>query len=121
MKSCSHLVLPAALAGLILFSPSVLNAQTTTAPIVVKQTTPKPTKPVWLKAEVVHADRNSMIVREQSNEVRIHTFTYADQLKPKMERFAEQNGFQSGDKVKILYQPGQTVALKVRGKPSKPL
>jgi hypothetical protein len=121
MKSYRQLVLSAALAGFVVFSPSVLDAQTTIAPIVVKQTTPKPTKPVWLKAEVVHADRNSIIVREQADGVAIHTFTYSDLLKPKMEKFADQNGFQSGDKVKILYQPGQTVALKLRGKPSKPL
>jgi len=91
------------------------------APIVVRQSPAKPTKSVWLKAEVIHADRNSIIVRERGDLVAIHTFTYSTQLKTKMETFADQGGFHVGDKVEILYQPGQSVALKLHGKPSKSL
>jgi hypothetical protein len=93
------------------------------APIVVKK--PKnsatPSKASWLKAEVIHADANSMIVREQANGMMLHTFTYTAGLQPQMQRVVDQGGYQYGDKVEILYQSGQTVALKVRGKPSKPL
>jgi hypothetical protein len=122
MKSYRHLVLPAALAGFIAIAASASNAQTsTTAPIVVRQSAAKPAKSVWLRAEVVHADRTSIVVREQGNLVAIHTFTYSARLKQKMESLADQGGFQSGDKVKILYLPGQSVALKLHGKPSKPL
>jgi hypothetical protein len=75
----------------------------------------------WLKAEVIHFDSNSMIVREEANERVVHTFTYAPELKDKMQQILDRGGYQYGDKVKILYEPGQTVALKVHGKPSKPL
>jgi hypothetical protein len=75
----------------------------------------------WLKAEVIHADSNSIIVREQDNGMMIHTFTYTSDLQPQMQKLMDQGGYQYGDKVRILYQQGQTVALKVRGKPSKPL
>jgi hypothetical protein len=92
------------------------SAQTTSAPMVVKQTTPKK---VWLKAEVIHADGNTLIVREQANERIVHSFTYDSKIKAKMQQVADQGGYQTGDKVKILYVPGQDVALKVRGKPSK--
>jgi hypothetical protein len=76
---------------------------------------------IWLGAEVIHADAHSMLVREQGNERMIHTFTYAEGLQAKMQQIADAGGYQYGDKVKILYQPGQNVALKIRGKPSKPL
>jgi hypothetical protein len=75
----------------------------------------------WLKAEVIHFDSNSMIVREEANERVLHTFTYAPELKDKMQLILDRGGYQYGDKVKILFQPGQTVALKIVGRPSKPL
>jgi len=75
----------------------------------------------WLKAEVIHADSNTVIVREQANGMMIHTFNFAPELKDKMQAILDHGGFQYGDKVSILFQPGQTVALKIHGKPSKPL
>ncbi|HEY6905403.1 MAG TPA: hypothetical protein VI216_13920 [Candidatus Acidoferrales bacterium] len=96
------------------------------APIVTKiisTITPKgaPKGANWVKAEVVHADANSIIVREQANEMAIHTFNFAPELKDKMQAILDKGGYQYGDKVDILYQPGQTVALRIHGKPSKPL
>jgi hypothetical protein len=120
MKSYRYLLLAAALAAAAATAISPLKAQTgESTPIIVKQSAPKTPKAVWLNAEVVRADRVSIVVRERNNLVAIHTFTYGDQLKPKMEAVANEGGFQSGDRVKILYQPGQSVALKVHGKPSK--
>lgn len=95
------------------------------APVVVKvlnsatgKTAPKGN---WMKAEVIHIDANSIIVREQANGMLIHTFTYSVELKNAMQKFLDNGGYQYGDKVKILYQPGQNVAMRVLGKPSKPL
>ena len=66
------------------------------APIVVKK--PKnsatPSKASWLKAEVIHADANSMIVREQANGMMLHTFTYTAGLQPQMQRVVDQGGYQ---------------------------
>jgi hypothetical protein len=100
-------------------------AQVVSAPIVVR--TPSPTQSQkaargnWLKAEVIHADSNSMVVREQGNGMMIHTFTYTPQVQAQMQRILDAGGYQYGDKIKVLYQQGQTVALRVRGKPSKAL
>jgi hypothetical protein len=91
---------------------------TTASTVTVKQ---KPRKAVWLKAEVVHADARSMIVREQASSITIHTFTYAPGIQDRMQSMADNGGYQSGDKVNILHMPGETVALKIHGKPSKPL
>jgi hypothetical protein len=104
------------LAATILAIPA--NSQTTSSsPMVVKQDYPKR---VWLKAEVIHADANSMIVRERANERMLHTFTYSPGIQDAMQKIMDAGGYQSGDKVKILYLQGQTVALKVHGKFSKP-
>ncbi|MGA8223666.1 MAG: hypothetical protein WB780_18605 [Candidatus Acidiferrales bacterium] len=75
----------------------------------------------WLKAEVIHADSNSIIVREQENGMMIHTFTFAAPLKDKMSAIVDKGGYQYGDKVKIRFVPGQTEALEIKGKPSKPI
>ena len=90
----------------------------TAAPIVVKQ---KPVKAVWLKAEVIHADRLSMMVRDEANGMNIHTFTYSDKAREKMEAILSAGGYQYGDKIKIRYMPGKTEAIEIRGAPSKPI
>jgi hypothetical protein len=101
-------------------------AASVAAPIVTKifnavlpQGTPKNSS--WLKAEVVHADSQSIIVREKKNEMAIHTFNFSPEMKDKMQAILDRGGFQYGDKVSILFMPGQTVALRIHGKPSKAL
>jgi hypothetical protein len=120
---------PACLIAALAILSGAARAQvspTVVAPVVVKvlnsasgsSTAPKGN---WLKAEVIHIDANSIVVREQANGMMIHTFTYSEQLKTAMQKFLDAGGYQYGDKVKILFKPGQTVALRVLGKPSKPL
>ena len=75
----------------------------------------------WLKAEVIHADSNTIIIREQANGMMIHTFNFSPEMKDKMQAILDNGGFQYGDRVSILFMPGQTVALRIHGKPSKPL
>jgi hypothetical protein len=104
----------------------VAHAQTVlSAPIVVRSlggSSPANSgAQIWLRVEVIHADSHSILVREQGNERMIHTFTYGEGLQAKMQQIADAGGYQYGDKVKILYQRGQTVALKIHGRPSKPL
>jgi hypothetical protein len=87
-------------------------------PVVVKQ---QPTKAVWLKAEVIHADLNTIIVREVGNEMVIHTFTFSEKAKDKIEQVQDAGGYQSGDHVRILWMPGTSEALNIKGRPSKPI
>ena len=84
-------------------------------PVVVRQTAPKM---IWLKAVVVHADAHSMTVRERGNELALHTFTYSADMQDGMRQISDAGGYQYGDKVKILYKQGQTVAQRIKGKPS---
>ncbi len=102
------------------------TAAAVTAPIIVKKignaVLPKHNpQGNWLKAEVVRADAYTITVREQANELMIHTFTFGPEIKDKMQATLDKGGYQYGDKVKILFQPGQTVALRIYGKPSKPI
>ena len=90
----------------------------TNTPVVVKQ---KPAKAVWLRAEVIHSDRRTLIVREADNPMQVHTFTFSDRAKDKIERVQEEGGYQSGDQVRILWIPGSSEALNIKGRPSKPI
>ncbi len=92
----------------------------TSQPIHVKVKTQKP-KQVWLKAEVVHADAQSLTVRDRSNPIFVRTFTFSPKVKDQMEKILAQGGYQYGDKVEVRYQDGQSVALALKGKPSRPL
>jgi hypothetical protein len=101
-----------------------VTAAEVAAPIVVHVLAPKkistPSTPgSWMKAEVLHADANSIVVSEQGNERVMHTFTYNDSVKTRMRKIVDNGGYQYGDKIKIKYTPGTTVALKIHGKPTK--
>jgi len=110
----AFLFLPLAIAALW---AAPLRAQVdTSSQIVVKQDHPRP---VWMKANVIRADGHSIIVSEPNNPRAIHTFTYSGKSLAAMTKVLDAGGYQNGDKVKILYQPGDTVALDIRGKPSK--
>ncbi len=138
MKNYKILGSSLVVAGALAFSGSPAQAQVAAAaaaaaaanvvaPVVVKvvdAVTRKKEIPEgsnWLKAEVVHADSHTIIVREQKNGMAIHTFNFAPELQDKMQAMLDRGGFQYGDKISILYMPGQTVALRIHGRPSKPL
>ena len=63
---------------------------------------------------------NAIQVQSLANLREIHTFTYSDGIRGKMQNVLDQGGYQYGDKVKIVYQPGSEIALRIKGKPSKP-
>ena len=120
----SKILAAASFATAAAFTALPVPGQGISAPLVVR-TNPagsqNAAKGSWMHAEVIHVDSNSMVVREQANGMMIHTFTYTPELQTQIQRILNQGGYQYGDKIKILYQQGQTLALKVRGKPSKAL
>jgi hypothetical protein len=105
-----------ALPGAPAFGQQQPTAVDTSSPIVVKQTK---TKPVWLKAQVVHGDRQTLTVREVDHPMNIHTFTYSPKAQDQMNNALDAGGYHRGDVSKVSYQPGQTVALAIKGKPSR--
>src|SRR5258706_13250533 len=101
------------------------SAQVTTAPVIklkpVHTQQPQQAKPAKTRFEVLHMMTTGIQVRSLVNGLEIHTFTYSDKIHDAMLNFFNQGGYQYGDKVEIQYQPGTEVALKIKGKPSKPL
>ena len=129
MKSSSIASTFLALAAALVLSATPTRAQAPgpliAAPIIVKAIDTIASKRnanikgEWLKGEVIHADAQSIIVSEPDNERMIHTFTISPTLKDQMQTIVDRGGYQYGDKVKILHEHGQTVALRISGKPSK--
>jgi hypothetical protein len=70
--------------------------------------------------EVLHMLYNSIQVRSVVDMREIHTFAYSDEIRDRMQNMFNQGGYQYGDKVKIWYKPGAEIALRIKGKPSKP-
>jgi hypothetical protein len=98
------------------------RAQVTTAPTIkLKPVQTQEAKPSKTRFEVLHMMTTGIQVRSLINGLEIRTFTYSDQIRDAMLKLLDQGGYQYGDKVEIQYQPGSDVALKIKGKPSKPL
>jgi hypothetical protein len=113
-------------AAAVLCAPAIsARAQVTTAPVIklkpVHTQQPQQAKPAKTTFEVLHMMTTGIQVRSLTNGLEIHTFTYSDKIHDAMQALLNQGGYQYGDKVEIQYQPGTEVALKIKGKPSKPL
>jgi hypothetical protein len=104
------------LAALGAASPAA-RAQMDSSGVVASK--PQKSKSVWLKAEVIHVDRNSIMVREAEHPMIVHTFTFGTKLAEQMAKVQDAGGFQRGDKVEILRQPVKEVALAIKGHPSQ--
>jgi hypothetical protein len=89
--------------------------------IVIKKTQPSQPKALKTQFEVVRMSSTSIQVRSLTNSYTLITFTYSAAIQDKMQTLSDAGGYQYGDKVTIWYLPGTEVALKIKGKPSKPL
>jgi hypothetical protein len=90
---------------------------TTAAPVVVKQPKPKLEK---FKGHVLSATIAAIIVQSSENEKMVRTFQYAPAMRDKMLAIIDRGGYQHGDMVTVFTEPGSNVAVKIKGKPSKP-
>jgi maltoporin len=92
------------------------------APIVVQAITPKP-KPGVQKFQglVVNANSAQVTLRQRGNETTIQTFALSQEASAKMLKIIDKGGYQYGDKVTVYYNSTTHQALKVKGKPSRPL
>ncbi len=112
-RSCAFL-----LTATLLAAAAPLFAQVDVSkPIAVKTVKPKLER---FLGEVVQASAVSITVRSRENERVIRSFTYSAELREKMQRLLDSGGYQYGDKVEVQFQTGSDVALRIKGKPSKP-
>jgi hypothetical protein len=77
-------------------------------------------KPVIKSQFLVERMMNQAIqVRDIAAVPALHTFTYSPGVRDRMKNIFNEGGYQYGDKVVVWYQSGSTVALNIKGKPSK--
>lgn len=107
------------LAGLALGpGPAAVCAQVETAkPIKLKAPKRKIEK---FKGEVLSATSLQLVVRSRENAAVVKTFQYSPEVKEQMQKIIDRGGYQHGDKVEVHHEAGSDVALKIKGKPSKP-
>lgn len=108
-------------------TPSTLIpvAVDTAAPIVINAVKPKP-KPlpagvVKLEGFVMHANTAQITVRAKGDNMTLQTFTLSANASARMQQTIDKGGYQYGDKVTVIYNTANQLALKVKGKPSRPL
>jgi hypothetical protein len=90
------------------------NAQSTLA------ATPQSQQIIKARFSVLYMLYQSIQVRGLVDLREIHTFTYSPEIRDQMQKLFNAGGYQYGDKVVVWYRQGGTVALKIKGKPSKP-
>lgn len=93
----------------------------TAVPIIVNAVKPKPTGLSKFEGFVMNANTAQITVRAKGNDLSIQTFTLSQEAATKMQAVVNKGGFQYGDKVTVLYDPASLKAVKVKGKPSRPL
>jgi hypothetical protein len=134
MNAAQKIGVPALAAGLLLaFGGPLVRAQApvvvapivvdTAAPIVIGALKPKPKATGLAKFEgyVMHANIAQITVRAKGNDLGIRTFPLSQQMSAKMQTIVDKGGYQYGDKVTVYYNPANLQAVKVKGKPSKPI
>lgn len=93
----------------------------TAVPIVVNAVKPKPSGLAKFQGSVMNANRAQITVRAKGNDLGIQTFSLSQEASDKMQQIIDKGGYQYGDKVTVLYDPNTLKAVKVKGKPSRPL
>jgi len=95
----------------------------TAATIIVNTIKPKPKATGLTKFEgyVQHANIAQITVRAKGNDLSIQTFPLSEAASAKMQQIIDKGGYQWGDKVTIYYDPATVKAIKIKGKPSKPV
>ncbi|MGB7282117.1 MAG: hypothetical protein WBE13_07645 [Candidatus Acidiferrum sp.] len=70
---------------------------------------------------VTQANIAQITVRAKGNDMGLQTFALSQEASAKMQTIIDKGGYQYGDKVTVYYDPTTKKALKIKGKPSKPL
>ncbi|HKN75280.1 MAG TPA: hypothetical protein VJW94_08885 [Candidatus Acidoferrum sp.] len=95
----------------------------TAVPIIVNTIKP-PSKTAGLgkfEGYVMHANILQITVRAKGNDMSLQTFTLSERASSEMQTIVDKGGYQYGDKVTVYYDPTSLKALKIKGKPSRPL
>ena len=112
-------------------APARAQSPATVAPIVVDTAVPIIVNTIKPKSKtaglgrfegyVVNANIAQITVRAKGNDMSLESFALSQQVAAKMQTIIDKGGYQYGDKVTVYYDPTTKKALKIKGKPSKPL
>jgi len=125
MNRRSNIALVTALALLPCAATPVAAQQSTspTPPVVALSTPTIVKKPkaqvVKYKGRVLSFNLAQIMVQSTENEKLVWTFQYSQELREHVTDLLNSGGYQYGDKVQVYVTPGTTVAVKIKGKPSK--
>jgi hypothetical protein len=132
MVKITGFALPLVLAAASVFSSPAAAQSPATVPIIIADTAvpiivaavkpkPKPTGVDKFEGFVMNANIAQITVRAKGNDLAIRTFTLSGEASANMQKIVDKGGYQYGDKVTVLYEPATSKAIKVKGKPSKPI
>ena len=127
LAKTAGLALPAAFLAAAFFCPPAAaqapTVVTLVTPIVVNMLKPKTNANGLAKFEgfVMHANIAQITARSKENELTILTFPLSQEASQKMQQLVDRGGYQYGDKVTIYYNPSTMQAMKLKGKPSRPI
>jgi hypothetical protein len=95
----------------------------TAVPIIVNAVKPnkQPAGTVKFEGFVLNANIAQITARAKGNDMAILTFPLSEAAAAKMQAIVDKGGYQYGDKVTIFYDPATQKAMKIKGKPSKPV
>jgi hypothetical protein len=95
----------------------------TAVPIIVNAVKPNKQPAGTLKFEgfVLNANIAQITARAKGNDMAILTFPLSEAAAAKMQAIVDKGGYQYGDKVTIYYDAATMKAIKISGKPSKPV
>jgi hypothetical protein len=119
-----------ALAGALVPSAAAQGPVPVVAPIVVDTAVPiiakavKPKQPagtVKFEGFVMNANIAQITARAKGDDLSIQTFPLSEAASAKMQQIVDKGGYQYGDKVTIYYDAASKKAVKIKGKPSRPI
>jgi hypothetical protein len=116
----SALTAPRAAAQDPILTPIIVSEA---APIVINavKPKPKPTGTVKFEGYVMHANVAQVTVRAKGDDMAIQTFALSQPVAAKMQQIIDKGGYQYGDKVTVYYDAQSHEAVRIKGKPSRPL
>ena len=110
---------PARAQGPEIVAPIVVS---TAAPIIINATKPKVASGMAkFEGFVMHANIAQITVRAKGDDMSIQTFPLSREASDKMQQIVDKGGYQYGDKVTVVYDPSSLKAVRVKGKPSRPI
>lgn len=94
----------------------------TAVPIIARIIKPHKASPyAKFQGTIMNATITAITVRGKDNELSVQTFSLSETAAARMQKIIDKGGYQYGDKVTVYYDPQNRKAVKITGKPSKPL